>query len=114
MSVLAGGGVYIHPTPGINLKPCLATFSTSLSFCEAAFFFALSFADEGDWQLVNTGRHTPRANKAISVGFIAATLRLTGSGVNTESLFLPRKKEGGVYTSNPRWGVVALRGILLI
>ena len=39
-----------------------------------------------------------------------ATLRLTGSGVNTGSLFLPRKKEGGVYTSDSHWGVVAPRG----
>ena len=81
MSV-AGGGIYFHPTPGSYLKPYLASFSTSLSFCEAAFFFALSFADEGDWQLVNTGRHTPRANKAISVGFIATDHTHAKAGVN--------------------------------
>jgi hypothetical protein len=28
------------------------------------------------------GRHIPKANKAISVVFMPATLRLTGSGVN--------------------------------
>ncbi len=39
-----------------------------------------------------------------------ATLRLTGSGVNTGSLFLLRKKEGGVYGSGSRWGVVVPRG----
>jgi hypothetical protein len=39
-----------------------------------------------------------------------ATLRLTGSGVNAGSLFLPRKKEGGVYTGDSRWGVVVPRG----
>jgi hypothetical protein len=42
--------------------------------------------------------------------FIRATLRLTGSGVNTGSLFLPRKKEGGVYAGDSRWGVVVPRG----
>ena len=40
------------------------------------------------------------------------TLRLTGSGVNAESLFLPRKKEGGVYTGDSHWGVVVPRGVL--
>ena len=42
-----------------------------------------------------------------------ATLRLTSSGVNTGSLFLPRKKLGGVYGSGSRWGVVAPRGGVL-
>jgi hypothetical protein len=50
--------------------------------------------------------HTANATAAIinRTCFMPATLRLTGSGVNTGSLFLPRKKEGGVYTSDSHWG----------
>ena len=44
-----------------------------------------------------------------------ATLRLTDSGVNAVGggFFLPRKKEGAVYTGGSRWGVVAPRGGVL-